>query len=134
MFKNLNDLRNRVESINLVLSFKTEGKISVMVIPQVKSDLLEKSPELATPFSLTGTPTELDAQFALCFEQYRAVTLSLQQQAELQIEQIKQSEKAKSDQQKAKAATPKTVKPASSSPKADEEDEDQFDLSAEDLF
>jgi PRTRC genetic system protein E len=99
------EMRGRATAIHIVLSFKGDNKVSVLVTPTLTTEVAEKAPHLATPFVLTGTPAELDAGFATQFKDYSDVTASLQQQVSNQIAQVRaSSEKAKEDAAKKTAA------------------------------
>ena len=108
-------MRGRATAIHIVLTFKGDDKVSVLVTPTLTTEVAEKAPHLATPFVLTATPEQLDAGFAEQFKDYTAVTATLQKQASDQIAQVKAAaELAKAEAAKKTAST--SAKKAGSPP------------------
>lgn len=115
------ELRSRLTSVGVAITFAGENKMNVIITPTLKAEVAEKAPHLNAPFMLTGTPEELDAGFADQFKAYSDVHASLQQQVVDQIASLKtegeaRAQKAKDDATRksaGKATTSRGGKPTS---------------------
>lgn len=76
-FQSLNSLLQNVSAITVTMTPATDGDITITVIPTAKKDA-EKA--LATPIQLTGSPEELDAEFAALISRTATTRKSLAEQ------------------------------------------------------
>jgi PRTRC genetic system protein E len=123
--------------LTITVAALSEGQIRVNVVPQAlakdskvnekigyaNKDKIAQIPEsaihaLTTPLSLTGTPTEVDAELAQRLKAFVDSHLELQQSVEQAKQQIAEAVKAIEEREKARSKT-KTV-----SPKADDKPSD----------
>lgn len=123
-FQNLNALLAGCSSLVVTVAPANDKEITVTVIPKSKLDA--KEPALATPFVLTGTPEELDAEFLTLLQSFTGTHKSLAEQAEATetvLEAAKQkSQKKATDAIKGSNKSSTTAKPSAPA-SADEEDE-----------
>jgi PRTRC genetic system protein E len=91
------------------------GCMTINVLPKLRQDAHE--PVLAQALSLTATPQEFDAGFVDALRNYRAVRLSLAQQAEatqavIEAARVASAQKANGVQRKIAKAAHAPVRPA----------------------
>lgn len=93
-FNSLNGLLANVSALNITLTSASDGQITVTVLPTPKK---ESAKALATPLQLTGTPEELDAEFANLIAQTTATRKSLAEQLEAAEAVLAAAQKEASD-------------------------------------
>lgn len=124
MFQELSAFLAHLASLSLTLVGNTDGTLTVTVTPKGA----KVAGALDTPLSLTGTPAELDAEFANILASYSAKRLSLAEQvaateAILEAAKNEATEKAK----KSIAKPSKTVPAKSAATGGADEDDDRSD-------
>lgn len=101
MFTELNQLRGKVARIGITVLFQDGERQQVLVTPVPTEEALKHSEGLATPFALTGTAQELDANFANQFGALATAYGSLADQVNVQVKAIQEAaDKAKADAEK----------------------------------
>ncbi|MDN0082352.1 PRTRC system protein E [Crenobacter sp. SG2305] len=112
--------------LSLTITAQEGGLMTVVVIPQGTDKAAQG---LSTPLSLTGTPAELDAEFAKLIGSYTATRLSLAEQLAAAETVMKAAGKdattkaAKASQQK--PSTPVTAAPSSTDTSEEEAGEQE---------
>jgi PRTRC genetic system protein E len=128
LFTKLNLLLAACASINVIFTANHDGTLNVVVIPKGKKEGQEgEEGVLNTPLSLTGTPEELDAEFAHILESYTSKRKTLAEQLEATeaiLEAAKKESQSKAAKAVTKSANKKSEKPKATSKDADE-DEDE---------
>lgn len=101
MFTELNALRGKLARVGTTTTFLEGGRLQVLVTPVPTEEAQKVSEGLATPFVLSGTPEELDANFAQQFGALATAYGSLADQVNDQIKAMKEAaEKAKAEADK----------------------------------
>lgn len=106
MFEQLNALRGKVKTLGLAITFAADNKISVIVSPVVTEEAAKSTPSLSIPFSLVGTPAEMDAGFSEQFAAYTVAFGSLESQTKIQLAAMAEK-KVADDAAKAKSVVGK---------------------------
>jgi len=132
MFTALQTLLATVAGITLSIMANDNGTLTVTLVPKPKKEGGEAA--LNTPLSLTGTPEELDAEFANIVTSYTSKRQSLAEQLEattaiLEAAQKDASKKATKAVTKGKGAAAGTSEKASTESKTDEGGDDNDDES-----
>jgi len=122
MFVALQTLLATVAGITLSIIANDNGTITVTLIPKAKKEGGEAA--LNTPLSLTGTPEELDAEFANILTSYTAKRQSLAEQLEA-TEAIMEAAKKESSKKASKVVAKGKGAAAGSSEKASEPKDDE---------
>lgn len=120
MFTELAPLVRATDKVVITLSM-TGDAMSVVVMPVIKN---AADAALTTPVSLTATPAELDAEFAVAITAVTDAHRSLAEQAEATksiLDAAKTTQSSKATKALAKAASPSNE---GSSGESDEDDED----------
>lgn len=127
MFTALASILGANQSLDLSVSAPdASGLMKVIVKPKLVSGM---NAALAQPLALTGTPEELDADFAATLAQYGAERTSLQKQVEITttiIAEAKKNEVGKATKalsQKGKPAPSASSKDAGKNDEGDDDDE-----------
>lgn len=89
MFVELQQVVASCKKVTLTLLMK-DGEMTVAVVPQSES----REVALKQPLVLTGTPAELDTEFADAIAQYQGARLSLTEQVEATAAILAQAEKS----------------------------------------
>lgn len=101
MFTQLNQLRGKIARIGASVMFLDGGRMQVLVTPVPTEEAQKHTEGLATPFVLTGTPEELDANFAQQFGALTVAYVSLADQVNDQVKAIQDAaEKSKAEAEK----------------------------------
>jgi PRTRC genetic system protein E len=120
MFTELAPLVRATDKVVITLSM-TGDAMSVVVMPVIKN---AADAALTTPVSLTATPAELDAEFAVAITAVTDAHRSLAEQAEATksiLDAAKTTQSSKATKALAKAASPSSAAPSSDS---DDDDDD----------
>lgn len=120
MFTELAPLVRATDKVVITLSM-TGDAMSVVVMPVIKN---AADAALTTPVSLTATPAELDAEFAVAITAVTDAHRSLAEQAEATksiLDAAKTTQSSKATKALAKAASPSSA--ASSSDSEDDDDD-----------
>lgn len=107
MFTQLNQLRGKIARIGTSVMFLDGGRMQVLVTPVPTEEAQKHTEGLATPFVLTGTPEELDANFAQQFGTLAVAYGSLADQVNDQVKAMKEAaekSKAEADKKRQEAA------------------------------
>lgn len=127
MFTELAPLVRATDKVVITLSM-TGDAMSVVVMPVIKN---AADAALTTPVSLTATPAELDAEFAVAITAVTDAHRSLAEQAEATksiLDAAKTTQSSKATKALAKAASPSSAASSSDS----EDDDDDGDTPAAD--
>lgn len=127
MFTELAPLVRATDKVVITLSM-TGDAMSVVVMPVIKN---AADAALTTPVSLTATPAELDAGFAVAITAVTDSHRSLAEQAEATksiLDAAKTTQSSKATNALAKAASPSSAAPSSDS----DDDDDDGDVPAAD--
>lgn len=124
-FQSLNSLLQNVSAITVTMTPATDGDITITVIPTAKKDA-EKA--LATPIQLTGSPEELDAEFAALISRTATTRKSLAEQldaTEAVLEAARKDASSNATKAVKKVNTAVKEKAAPASLISEEENEDE---------
>lgn len=89
LFQSLTHFQGQLESLRLNVRFLEDGRLNVIVAPEVNEETRKKAPELANEFQLIGTAAELDAGLAGELSKLATTRASLAEQASRQIDVVK---------------------------------------------
>lgn len=125
MFTAIQALLTSTLSLNLTVVKNEDGTITVTIIPKGSSKK-ESEGALNTPLTLTGTPEELDEEFASIIANFSAKRLSLAEQfaaTEAILEAAEKESQSKATSAVKKSASSKPTKPAVTPSDEDEEND-----------